>query len=99
MIKDRRISLIRFDANGNKQLTRVLFEVETQDHLISEKFIWLKIDDPTTDEMNQVINALLKPELQKNLKGHDVDLLVEDLKRDYFMQKNRILEKFGAVAG
>jgi len=98
MIKDRRISLIRFDANGNKQLTRVLFEVETHDHLISKKFIWLKVDDPTTKEMNRVINELIKPELQKNLKGHDIDLLVEDLKRDYFMQKNRIIEKFNVAA-
>jgi len=48
--------------------------------------------------MNRVINELIKPELQKNLKGHDIDLLVEDLKRDYFMQKNRIIEKFNVAA-
>lgn len=99
MITDRKISLLRFNANGKKQLTRVLFEVETHDQLLSKKFVWLKVEDPTQDEMNRVINELLKPELQKNLKGHDIELLVEDLKRDYFMQKNRLLEKFEAFAG
>lgn len=99
MITNRKISLIRLDADGKKQLTRVLFEVETHEHLLSKKFVWLKVEDPTTEEMDGVINQLLKPELQKNLKGYDIELLVEDLKRDYFMQKNRLIEKIEAYAG
>ena len=99
MITNRKISLIRLDADGKKQLTRVLFEIETHEHLFHQKFIWLKVTDPTPEEMNQVINKLLKPELQKNLDKYDIDLLIEDLKRDYLLQKSRLTARIEAYAG
>lgn len=98
MITDRKISLFRLDAHGNKQLTRVLFEVETHEHILSKEFVWLKVEDPTQEEMSGVINKLLKPELEQNMKGYDIDLLVKDLERDYFLQKNHLLQNAKAFA-
>lgn len=97
MIVNRKISLLRFEGKGPKQLTRILFEIETHEHLISEELIWLKVDEPTEKEMNQVIESL-KPQLQKNLKEYDADQLVEELKRSYLKQKYRNLEELEVQA-
>lgn len=79
----RNISFYKFDSNGKRQLTRIVFEAEIETVQQSCGFVWLSIDDPTTEEMDRIIDKRVKPELAKKFGGHELVLLLHNLKQDY----------------
>lgn len=86
MIIDRKVTLYRFDTQGRKQLTRIVFEVQTKVSVFTEEFVWLKVEDPTQHEMDRIVTKLVKPRLQEQFPYYPLNLLLNDLKRDYAFQ-------------
>lgn len=86
MIIDRKVTLYRFDTKGRKQLTRIVFEVQTKFSVFTEELVWLKVEDPTQQEMDRIVNKLVRPRLQEQFSYYPLNMLLNDLKHEYASQ-------------
>jgi hypothetical protein len=79
----RSISFFKYDARGERQLTRIVFEAGIGNIRESYGFVWLAIDDPAVEQMDKIIDKQIKPRLAKKFGGHELTLLLHNLKQDY----------------